>query len=101
MCVPCFGYRTTEAVDPKKLEFPQDSQAGRRERLDPWPARGESFQKKKIHNWLDCLTEERMMGQKWQHHTLTRAACVGAALLLCLKRNLKSRPWKWAWEESH
>lgn len=33
-------------MDPKKLEFPQDSQAGRGERLDPGPAGGETFQKK-------------------------------------------------------
>lgn len=30
-----FGYQTIEIVDPKKLEFPQESRAGGRERLIP------------------------------------------------------------------
>lgn len=35
-----FGYQTIETVDPRKLEFPQESHAGGRERLIPTSQKG-------------------------------------------------------------
>ena len=40
MCAPPFGYQTTETMDPKKLEFPQESHAGKRKRLEPGARQG-------------------------------------------------------------
>lgn len=36
MCAPPFGNQASPTMDPKALEFPQESPAGGSERLRPW-----------------------------------------------------------------
>lgn len=102
-----FSYQTIETMVPKELEFPQESQAGRRKRQKPGSSqRRKLVSREEISHSSEILSEppcrrheldpDRFMKEvgdttPWQKTTSLN-------ILLVLYLNLKLIPRSWRWE---